>query len=193
MELTYNNIKTWYESKGYTFRTRPFEPNLLGIRSSYKATNAWDDTLVMVYKTNDEDKVIVFKNFTTDPGFYFLKTKLLNPKGCAFLAEGNYPNIFIVGLHQGKYEALRQNRNITVYRDANKDNNLDMKVKDTGMFGINLHHGYNSSVIFNNSAGCQVLKSPSDLNTVLNVCKIKEHLYGRGIDYTLTNINDLKI
>ena len=193
MELTYKNIESWYSKKGYTFRKRPFEPNILGIRSSYKATNAWDDTLVIAYKTNDEEKVLVFKNFTTDPGYYFLKTKLLNPKGCAFVKEGNYPNLWNIGLHQGKYEALRQVRNIIVYRDANKDDNLDMKLEESGIFGINLHHGYNSKVIFNNSAGCQVVQSPTDLNTILNICKIKEHLYGKGIDYTLTNINELKL
>jgi len=192
MELTYTNIKEWYRSKGYDFKTRPFEPNLLGVRNNYIATNTWDDMLIMTYKTNDEVKVVIFKNFTTDPGFYFLKTKLLNPKGCAFLKEGNYPNMFIVGLHQGKYEALRQNKNVTVYRDADKDNDLEMHTEDTGMFGINLHHGYGSKVIFNNSAGCQVLKDISDLNTVLTICKIKENLYGKGIDYTLTNLKEIE-
>ena len=112
---------------------------------------------------------------------------MLNPKGCAFLPEGNYPNMFTVGLHQGKYEALRQYRNITVWRDGDKDDQLEKLAEETGMFGINLHHGYNSTLVFNNSAGCQVLKSPTDLNTVLNAAKIHEHLYGKGIDYTLTS------
>lgn len=187
MELTYNNIKEWYKTKGYTFRDKPFQINLLGIRKNYTATNAWDDTLVVCYKDNENEKVLIFNNFTTDPGYYFLKTKLLNPKGCAFVEEGNYQNLFTVGMHQGKIEALVQYRPIKVYRDANKDNTLDKGVEDVGMFGINLHHGYNSAVIFNNSAGCQVLKSPTDLTTVLNLAKIHEHLYGKGIDYTLTS------
>lgn len=191
MELTYSNIKTWFESKKYRFKTRPFEINLLGIRNGYTATNAWDDMLVVAYKDNDSEKVLVFKNYTTDPGYYFLKTKLLNPKGCAFLPEGNYPNMFTVGMHLNKYEALVQYRPVTVYRDNDKDNELEQLATDTGMFGINFHHGYNSALVFNNSAGCQVLKSPTDLNTVLNIAKIQEHLYGKGIDYTLTNNKEI--
>ena len=35
--------------------------------------------------------------------------------------------------------------------------------KETGWYGINLHNGY--------SAGCQVVKSPSDLTKVLETCE----------------------
>jgi len=188
MELTYKNIENWYKGKAYKFRVRPNEINLLGIRANYVATNAWDDTLVITYiNDNNEEKVVIFKNFTTDPGYYFLKTKLLNPKGCAFLKEGNYKNMFTVGLHLGKYKALKQYSNITVYRDADKDDNLEFGNEESGYFGINLHHGFNSAVIFNNSAGCQVLKSPKDLDVVVALAEKHETLYGAGIDYTLTS------
>ena len=67
----------------------------------------------------------------------------------------------------------------------NKDDILNMDVIDKGMFGINLHHGYNSALVFNNSAGCQVLKNPTDLTKVLDLCKLHQAVYGRGINYTL--------
>ena len=187
MELTYNNIKNWYATKNYEFYTRPFEINLLGIRNDNKATNLWDDTLVVSYNDGREDKVLIFKQFTTDPGFYFLKTKILNPKGCFFLKEMQHLKMFTVGLHQGKIKALVQYKPVTGYRDANKDDTLDTTLEDKGMFGINLHHGYNSFIVHNNSAGCQVLKNVKDLEQLLPLFKLHEDSFGKGINYTLTS------
>lgn len=186
IDTTYNGLKEYFKSLNYQFDERVFGINLIGIRSSLNATNLWDDTLLIAYINNKREGVVKeFKNFTTDPGYYFLKTKLLNPKGCAILCEGQHIKMFTNGKHNGKYEALVQYKPVKVYRDSNKDNILDENVIDTGMFGINLHHGYNSYVVFNNSAGCQVLKSPSDLTKVLEMTTTFEKLYGKGINYTL--------
>lgn len=186
MEVTYEDIKAWFEAKKYEFNTRPFELNLLGVRKNYSATNLWDDALIVTYHDGRNPKVLVFENFTTDPGYYFLKTKLLNPKGCAFLKEGHHSNMFTVGLHNGKYKALVQYAAVTVYRDGNKDNTLDTDLENKGHFGINLHHGYNSAIIYNNSAGCQVLKNIKDLESLLPLAELHERTYGKGINYTLT-------
>lgn len=187
MELTYNNIKQWYLDRKYPFNTRPFELNLLGLRNSYTATDAWDDKLLVVYSDGRNNKVVTYNEFTTDPGYYFLKKKLLNPKGCAFVKEGFYPNLWTLGLHNNKYKALIQYGKVTVYRDGNLDDTLDRKIEDTGYFGINLHHGYNSTVIFNNSAGCQVLKNTKNLNELLVLVELHEKTYGKGINYALTS------
>lgn len=187
MEFTYDTLKSWFINSKYEFNTRPFELNLLGIRKNYTATNLWDDTLLVIYFDGRNNIVKEFKNFTTDPGYYFLKTKMLNPKGCAFLKEGQHINMFTIGLHNGKYKALVQYGKVTVYRDANKDEVLDRNIEDRGYFGINLHHGYNSNLVFNNSAGCQVLKDPKDLSELLELADLHEKTYGKGINYTLTS------
>lgn len=186
IDTTYEGLKQYLKSLNYQFDERIHAINLIGIRSSLNATNLWDDKLVVAYINNKREKIVKeFSNFTTDPGYYFLKTKLLNPKGCAVLCEGQHLRMFTIGKHNNKYEALVQYTPVSVYRDSNKDNILDTNLVDKGIFGINLHHGYNSSIVFNNSAGCQVLKSPDDLSKVLALAKIHESVYKKGINYTL--------
>lgn len=186
IDISYNGLKEYFKSLNYHFDERVHGLNIIGIRSSLNATNLWDDKLVLAYINNKREPIVkVFNEFTTDPGYYFLKTKLLNPKGCAILCEGQHLKMFTVGKHNNKYEALVQYTPVTVYRDSNKDNILDTTLTDKGMFGINLHHGYNSSIIFNNSAGCQVLKNIKDLSEVLALAKLHEAVYKKGINYTL--------
>lgn len=184
-DLTYREFKDYFRSMNYVFDERKNAINLIGIRSSLNATNLWDDTLIVCY-TDDTNRPCLkhYRNFTTDPGYYFLKTNILNPKGCAILVEGQYRNMWTIGLHKG-YKAFVQYGQTAVYRDNNKDNILDENVIDRGYFGIDLHHGFNSYVIFNNSAGCQVLKDPKDLTDLLVLGEAHERAYGKGINYTL--------
>ncbi len=188
MELTYDSIKDWYKSKGYIFNIRPFEVNMLGIRKDYNDTNLFDDKFVLTYHDGRNSKTLIFNRFTTDPGYYFLKIKFMNPKGCAFLKEGQHINMFTRGKHGEKqYEALIQYAPCTVYRDTNKNNVLDKTNEEKGMFGIDFHHGYNSALVYNNSAGCQVLEDINDLNSLLPLFDLHERTYGKGINYTLTS------
>ena len=186
MELTYDNVKKFYTDNGYDFYIRPFEINILGIRKDYKSTDLWDDTCVITYHDGRNPSILIFNNFTTDPGLYFLKTKLLNPKGCFFLKEGQHKNMWTQGLHNNKYKALVQYAPVIGYRDSNKNESLDTIVTDKGNFGINFHHGYNSYIVHNNSAGCQVLKNIKDLEQLLPLFELHERTYGKGINYTLT-------
>ncbi len=184
-DLTYDELKSYFDSMSYKFDERQYALNLIGIRSSLNATNLWDDTLLAVYVDNTGKPIIKrYKNFTTDPGYYFLKVKILNPKGCAILAEGQHKNMWTVGLHNG-YKAFVQYGPVSVYRDNNKDNILDEKLLDKGYFGIDLHHGYNSYIVHNNSAGCQVVKTPAELTELLVLGELHEKTYGKGINYTL--------
>lgn len=184
-DLTYAEFKEYFNTMGYKFDERKNAINLIGIRSSLNATNLWDDTLVVCY-VDDADRRLIkrYKNFTTDPGYFFLKVKILNPKGCAILVEGQHKNMWTIGLHNG-YKAFTQYGAVSVYRDNNKDNILDEKVIDKGYFGIDLHHGYNSGIVHNNSAGCQVVKTPAELTELLVLGDLHEKAYGKGINYTL--------
>jgi hypothetical protein len=49
---------------------------------------------------------------------------------------------------------FRQQRPIKIYRDANKDRNLDTLTESFGMYGIHLHHMGLGNLINNWSAGC---------------------------------------
>lgn len=101
---------------------------------------------------------MVFEEFTTDLGVHYL-LNLWRPEGCAIVAPGQYRGVWFIGLHN-EYEALVQREDsgsgmISVYRDKNRDTTLDMDVDSimTGYFEIDLHHGFDSEKIGENSAG----------------------------------------
>lgn len=143
--------------------------HLVGVRSKANVKNQFDD-LVAVINNNE----ITWYTCTTNPGTYWL-LNLLNPKGTAVLKQGQYVDTWEIGLHQGKYEALTQCKDVTVYRDGDKDNVAEeTKVTETGMFGINIHRANPSIVsklIDKWSAGCQVLNDPKQFNALLAKCK----------------------
>ncbi len=146
----------------------PDEPLLLiGIRR-IGHVDAFNDTFILY---SPYDGIYWYTNeFTTDPGLEYLKNPI-NPKGTAILMEGVHRDIWSIGLHNGKYKALVQTGMCCVYRDANKDDILDMNAntRDCGYFGINLHHAYNSYRVGKNSAGCQVFRRAEDLNYLLGL------------------------
>lgn len=192
---TYASIKKAVKSKGHAFfESGNYNVNLIGVRGSTRTAGKWDDKFYLLYKENGKEKMLSFGNFTTDPGTYYLQHPM-NPKGCAILVPGQYKGAYKIGLHNGKYEALVETGGpVSVYRDNNKNTVLDMSNKtiQRGNFGINIHHGGNSSTIGKYSAGCQVFKNPADLQTLLNVCKKSRNLYGNSFTYTLLNASDIK-
>lgn len=99
---------------------------------------------------------------TTEPGTYYTKVKLLNPLGAARIAFGQY-RAWTVGMHRGNHEALRQSRDITIYRDADKNYLRRGDVTQTGQFFINQHWGYDRrrEDIGTASAGCLVGRTRS--------------------------------
>jgi hypothetical protein len=78
--------------------------------------------LRMVIAVEKGGKATVLGNWeaTTEPGRHYTEVKLLNPLGAARIAFGQY-RAWKVGIHRNDHEALRQTRDITVYRDANRD------------------------------------------------------------------------
>lgn len=192
VSFTYDNIKRIIQSKGYSFFTGQYNVNLVGVRSANRTAGSWDDWFFILYQENGVNKIRAFDEFTTDPGSYYLQYPI-NSAGCAITVPGQHRGVWQIGIHNGKYEALVQTGGtIRVYRDNDRDATLDMlsSTIQTGMFGINLHHGYDSATIGQYSAGCQVFRHPADLTTVLGLCKKSRDLYGNSFTYTLLNIGD---
>jgi hypothetical protein len=52
---------------------------------------------------------------------------------------------------------FQQVRPITIYRDGNKNKNLDKSITQFGLYGINFHRGGIGSLVDRWSAGCQVV------------------------------------
>ena len=110
----------------------------------------------------------------------------MNTKGAALLKPNQYVNTWKLDLHQGKYLALCQRKNVVVYRDGDKDEFAEeTAVTETGLFGINIHRSNPSaisSIIDKWSAGCQVLNNPSDFTYLIDRCKATKQ---KDFTYTL--------
>lgn len=192
MVPTYEQLQELFESKGFAFFTGELNINLIGVRKNNIITNQFDDQLLIAVEINGVKQVMNFGDFTTDPGFYYLKKKFLNHKGCAILKPGQYRGMWTFGKHRGEYNALVQKGKCTVYRDRNKDNSIDEGTEQEGLFGINMHHAYDSGKGINKySAGCQVHKSVTQLKAVLSLCKHSAKIYGDSFSYTLIMRDDL--
>ena len=198
MEFTRLQIEETVKSKGYKwFENGNYNLNIVGVRNSStneEVTNKFDDLLTVSYKVGN---IWNFRQWgcTTDPGKYYTEN-LLNPDGVAILVPGQYRSTYSIGLHQGKYEALKQMKPVQVYRDDNKDNCYDMQPDDIqeGIYGINIHRASSSGTstqIDKWSAGCQVVANYEDFNKLMLLAKQAETIWGNSFTYTLIDSQDI--
>lgn len=168
--------------------------NIIGVRHQDKK-NMFDDELYMFYKDGDKIQTLYyFDYFTTDPGFKSLLVAE-NPKGCAIVAPGQYLDLWKVGLHRGQYKALVQVGNVNVYRDNDRDKELDMVNIERGIFGINLHRAnakMRSIYVENWSAGCQVHGDPTEFDTCMKIIEMYKTAKGT-YHYTLLEAKDTEV
>lgn len=198
MSYTREQIEAAVKSKGYVWfedsANKGLDVNIVGVRNSStgtKVTNLFDDHLTVSFKENGEWKFFIWAA-TTDPG----KKGVLeyhNKDGVARLVPNQYRGSHAIGLHQGKYEALRQQKNVKVYRDANKDLNYDENKIAEGVFGINIHKaGQDSTWVENWSEGCQVFKRVKDFDEFMKIVKRAAKIHGNSFTYTLIESKDIK-
>jgi hypothetical protein len=191
-------VKKVLLAKGYEIDARPFFVNLIGVRNGHGKVNVFDDVmLTLIYKPNGLE--LNQYNITTDTGLYFLQNPM-NPKGTAILKEGHYPKAYQIGKHKG-HRALVQVGKLTVYRDNDKDDQIDIDVPtDEGSnFFVNIHGRYfdGKSVDTNPnigrwSAGCQVFERNKDIEKVLDECTISLRIGNGNFNYTLLNSKDFE-
>jgi len=200
---TKEQIQKAVESKGYTWfndnNNKGYDVNIVGIRNSKtkgRVTNAFDDKITISYKIDGAWKYHQF-NCTTDPGSHWVEN-ILNDKGVAILKPGQYRGSHKLRLHAGKYLALGQKKDVTVYRDNNRDANYDLSETntDTGVFGINIHRatsraGNKSTRVDKWSAGCQVIADNDDWHEFLDICQSAREIHGNSFSYTLIESKDI--
>lgn len=138
--------------------------NIWGIRSNSRNDNTFNDVINVFWLNQDDVWALVRFAATTDPGLYW-RLHPMHRMGTAILKPGQYVDCWQRGNHHG-YPALIQCKPITVYRDANGDNVLDIDspkiIEHEGMFGINIHRASEkgqSVQVDKWSAGCQVLQN----------------------------------
>ena len=194
-------IKNAVESKGYKWfsSNKGYDVNIIGVRNSQtkgRVTNKFDDKITLSYKDLNGKWKFHCWDCTTDPGIYWVEN-IMNPKGVAILKPGQYRGSHKLGLHQGKYEALRQKKTVKVYRDGDKDREYDLVEENVqqGVFGINIHKAgrrvEGSTQIDKWSAGCQVFSKESDFNNFMDICRKAAGIWGNSFTYTLIESKDI--
>lgn len=193
--MSLSNIQAALLAKGYHEFNRPFELNIVGIRADSTSPNLFDDSINLYYKTTDGNWQLHQFPATTDPGTYWLENPL-NPQGTAILKAGQYIGSHTIGMHRGKYEALVQQRPVTVIREYDRKAVLDLLngQEDTGLFGINIHHAQAEGItkyVDKFSAGCQVFANIADFTLFMQLCYRHRGLYGNIFTYTLIDERSL--
>jgi hypothetical protein len=189
MNLSYDNLKASLKKLGFLFfEGGEFDLNIIGVRTDDNSSNAFNDFLCVAYNDGFNNICRVY-NVTTDPGVYYRKNPA-NVNGTAIVVPGQHRSGWQLGKHQGKYEAMVQKTEISVYRDADKDDQLDVEgsVVEKGFFGINCHRAsaHNESKQVDKwSAGCQVHADPLQYDEFIALCKIAAEKWGNGFTYTL--------
>lgn len=192
---TREQIEGAVKAKGYVWfeGSKDYDVNIVGVRNSkpgQKVTNLFDDCITLSYKINGEWKFHCWAA-TTDPGKKGV-LEFKNPNGVARLVEGQYRGSHTLGLHQGKYEALRQQKPVKVYRDRDRDLEYDEDRTQEGLFGINIHKaGRESTWVENWSEGCQVFKRSKDFDEFMAICRKAAKIHGRSFTYTLIESSDI--
>ena len=175
------------KKEGYVVYDKPFQLNIVGIRSKTTIPNKFDDLIYVFWKNTNNLWDGKYFTSTTDPGTYYLKNPL-SKLGTAILKQGQYLDSYAIGKHKGQYDALVQVKPVTVMRDYDRNAVLDfLNGKDeTGNFGINIHKaGADSSDVNNWSAGCQVFQKSADFNDFMDYARKHKDLYGNKFTYTL--------
>ena len=194
---TREQIEKAVKGKGYAWfeGTKDYDLNIVGVRNSAtgnKVTNVFDDKITVSYKLNGEWQFHEW-NATTDPGKKGVM-EYHNTAGVARLVEGQYRGSHSIGLHQGKYKALKQAKPVKVYRDPNRDLTYDETKIAEGIFGINIHRSSatgTSTYVENWSEGCQVFSTVTDFDKFMALCEKASEIHGNSFTYTLIESSDL--
>jgi len=194
---TREQIEKAVKGKGFAWfeGTKDYDLNIVGVRNSAtgnKVTNLFDDKITVSYKLNGEWQFHVW-NATTDPGKKGVM-EYHNAAGVARLVEGQYRGSHSIGLHQGKYKALKQAKPVKVYRDPNRDMTYDETKIAEGIFGINIHRSSatgTSTYVENWSEGCQVFSTVTDFDKFMALCEKASVIHGNSFTYTLIESVDL--
>jgi hypothetical protein len=199
---TREQIEAAVKAKAYAWfsddANKGYDVNIVGIRNNSpevgdRVTNVFDDWMTVSYKVDGVWKFNIWP-ITTDPGTKAVK-EYHNPNGVARVVPGQYKGMWAVGLHQGKYEAMRQVKPVKVYRDKNKDMTFSETVIEEGIFGINGHRSNpttESAYVENWSEGCQVFKRVKDFDNWMVIMNKAKGIHGNSFTYTLLESTDIQ-
>lgn len=196
-DITLDAIRKAFAYMGYAYFTNgDYNLNIFGIRNNDLQKDTFNDFVCVTYKVKDKWQLKVFEA-TTDPGSTY-RTKLINKDGTAIMVPGQYRGAYHLGLHKGKYLALRQKKPMKYWRDANADGKLDLEGKIYEEIAYtNIHRATNikggvSRLVQGHSAGCQVIAAYNDFEELMRLARIAKDMYGDSFTYTLFTEDNFK-
>lgn len=149
-----SRIIKYMQSNRYYIGIKPREYNIVYIEGmnpdgseNNDAPNQFNDLRMVIEFTNRQPKIVGNWEGTTEPGRHYTQfpiTPYARKHGAARIQFGQY-KAWQIGTHNSKkepHEALVQVDPVTVHRDFNKDGFRTGDKLDTGLFGINQHHGF---------------------------------------------------
>ena len=197
--LIAEQFKSIINKKGYAFFDKSrYNLNIVGMRNSSHNPEKFDDSLLTIYKNNENEWEVLSFEITTEPGPSILR-KPINPDGTAILVPDQYRGVYQIGTHGGSYRHIalvQRNGKVKVYRDTNKNSTVEIaseSIQD-GMFGINIHRHAapnEKEYVRGSSAGCQVFKNSLDFADFMETCNKAADIFGNSFTYTLIEEEDL--
>jgi len=200
--LTLKQIKDAILSKKYVWfedtANKSYDVNIVSVRNSVPGstvTNVFDDLITISYKNEKGEWMFHSWACTTDPGKKAV-LEFSNSRGVAIIVPGQYRGSHIIRKHQGKYDALCQDKAVKVYRDKNKNMKFDMDPStiNEGVFGINIHRSNpktESTFVENWSEGCTVFKRVKDFNEFMSILYKAKDIHGNRFTYTVIESKDI--
>ena len=194
--MVLQKLRAILQHKKFKLYIRPFELNIVGLRSASTVPNRFDDEIHVFYKVSPLSWNYHIFKATTDPGTFWLRNPM-QKQGTAILAEGQYVNAYALGLHRGQYTALVQQKSVSIIRDYDRNDQLDFYngTKTRGLYGINIHRASStgtSKTVDKSSAGCQVFENAGDFDLFIRLCQKHRSLYGNHFSYTLIDFRAVR-
>ncbi len=194
MLLTLPQVLLTFGQFGYHVNTRPFELNLVGVRSPVRTAGNFDDEILAFWRDAANKWQCFACPATTDPSDYYLQ----HPYNIAFtriLRAGQYRGAYKMGLHLGRFPALVQAGapvDALLNTATSKVFTTNNPAYLTGYYGINIHPrqalGASSNRVGKASAACQVPRYKADMDEILRLAAIHAARYGNSFDYTLLEV-----
>lgn len=187
------------KGKGYAVYDTPstdWNLNIVGIRASDPEPGTFNDTLT-VFQRFQGSWEISYYPITTDPSLYYLRHPV-SSAGAAILKEGQYKGAYKLDIHNrgldtGHLALCQRLKPVTVYRDSNRDEKLNLieRKTQTGMFNINIHRTSEDYIQRQRfSAGCQVFAEQRQFADFIRICQAGQKAFGNKFTYTLLHERD---
>lgn len=198
----YSELRAAVLKKGYKWFSNPYSLNFIWERTSYKATNIFDDWLHIAYTTEKGEQMVLSIPATTKPG---VKGSLDSPitvegfTGTAIIDEGQYLNTWEfrdTDKEFSKYPYFRQRGKINYWRDGNKDRIIDRLNRFVGkLWGTHWHKmsnvgTYGSGLVNNWSLGCMGAPEPK-FKEILPLVRKSVKMYGNMFSGVIISSNDI--